>query len=218
MTNESAWKLPVAGDVTRVFLARHGATAANEIRPYILQGCEMDGELTETGWAQARALGSALAHVPFAAVYASPLRRAQQTASVIASAQQLTTIPVPGLREASVGRWEGKSWESIKAEDPVGHDHFFADPVNHPHPGGESYWDVWKRTDPAMTALAAQHRGQNVLVVAHNMVNRIYLAQLVGFDLKRARQLKQANCCINVIEFHPTETQVITMNSILHLC
>jgi broad specificity phosphatase PhoE len=203
--------------VTRLFLARHGSTAANERQPFVLQGCEIDGPLTELGRRQSQALGRALREFQIHAVYASSLRRAVETADAVAAHHGLTVQAVPGLRECSVGQWEGRDWASIQRDDPDGYERFFADPVNTPHPGGESYSDVLRRATAALADIYARHPGENVVVVGHNMLNRAYLAQFVGIDLKYARKLRQTNCCINLLHHHAGVTELVTLNSVLHL-
>ncbi len=202
--------------ITRLFLIRHGSTAANEQRPFILQGCEMNGPLSELGQQQAQSVSQALREFRIHAVYASPLRRAMETAAAIAQPHGLAVSPVPDIRECSVGAWEGKSWDLIRETDPDGYDDFFSDPVNRTHPGGESYSDVLRRVEPAINRLLEQHSGQNIVIVAHNLVNRVYLAGLAGIELKHARKLRQMNCCINLLQHFGGETQLITLNSVLH--
>lgn len=206
-----------AADTTRLILVRHGSTEANERLPFVLQGCEIDGPLTETGQRQAANLARGLKDFDIHAIYASPLLRARQTASAIAAGRDVDVISVPDLRECSVGKWEGMAWEVIKARQPDEHERFFADPVNTPHPGGESYGDVYRRCVPAINAILAEHSGQNVVVVAHNMLNRVYLAEHVGIDLKHARKLRQANCCINLLHYRAGKTELVSLNSVLHL-
>lgn len=204
-------------DVTRLFLVRHGSTAANERLPFVLQGCEIDGPLTETGFRQAAALARHLKDFEIHAIYTSPLLRARQTAAAVAAGRAVDVVPVAELRECSVGRWEGMAWDVIKSQHRDEYDRFFADPVNTPHPGGESYRDVLERAAPAMNDILARHVGQNVVVVAHNMLNRVYLAEHVGIELKHARRLRQANCCINLLHHRAGKTELVTLNSVLHL-
>lgn len=204
-------------DMTRLFLVRHGSTAANEKLPFVLQGCEIDGPLTETGEQQAAALGRGFRDFEIHAIYSSPLLRARQTAQAIADGRNIDVIPVSDLRECSVGRWEGLDWETIKSKHADDHQNFFADPVNTPHPGGESYGDVYRRAVSAISTILRNHPGQNVVVVAHNMVNRVYLAEYVGIDLKYARKLRQTNCCINLLHHRHEKTELISLNSVLHL-
>jgi broad specificity phosphatase PhoE len=203
--------------VTRLFLVRHGSTEQNERKPFVLQGCEIDGPLTELGREQSAAVGQALREFRIHAVYASPLRRAAETATEIARHHGLPVEIVPDLRECSVGRWEGKSWEMIRADDASTHDAFFADPVNRPHPGGESYGDLLRRVAPAMRQILETNPGRNVVVVSHNMVNRAWLAEYVGIELRHARRLRQMNCCLNLLHHHQGVTELVTLNSVLHL-
>lgn len=216
MTTTLLRSAPPAG-MTRLFLIRHGSTAANERLPFVLQGCEMDGPLTETGQRQAAALAKGLHDFEIHAIYSSPLLRARQTAGAVADGRAVDVVPVPELKECSVGRWEGMAWETIRTEQPREYDDFFADPVNRPHPGGESYRDVLNRARPAIDRILAEHPGQNVVVVAHNMLNRVYLAEYIGIDLKHARQLRQANCCINLLHHRAGRTELVSLNSVLHL-
>lgn len=58
----------------RLFLVRHGETASNRELRYV---GTRDEPLAPAGERQADCLAAALAGLPFAAVYASPLRRAE---------------------------------------------------------------------------------------------------------------------------------------------
>ena len=70
---------------------------------------------------------------------------------------------------------------------------------------------------PAFKEIVSRHAGQNILIMAHNMVNRVLLATLLELDLSHARKIKQTNCCINVLQHSEETTDVITINSISHL-
>lgn len=203
--------------VTRLFLVRHGSTEANEHRPFVLQGCEIDGPLTPTGHGQAAEMAEFLVDVEFSAIYASPMLRALQTAAHCAEPRGLRVVPVESLKECRVGRWQGLSWDQIRERDPVECERFLADPARQPHPNGESYQDLLSRVAPAIDGILASHSGQNVLVVAHNMVNRAYLAHLLGIDLRFARRIRQTNCCVNIIHRGSEFTDVVTVNSVWHL-
>lgn len=202
--------------VTRLFLIRHGSTSSNECRPFVLQGCEIDGPLTDLGRLQSQWTAAALQEFDIAAIYASSMRRALETATIIGEPHGITPAGIHALRECSVGQWNSKSWDQIRAEDPDTHEAFFADPVHRPHPGGESYGDVLARVRPAIDDLLARHVGQNIVVVAHNLVNRVYLAEMVGIDLRHARRLRQMNCCINLLHAHEGVTELVSLNSVLH--
>ena len=184
---------------TTLLLIRHGATEANELVPYILQGDGMDGPLSETGRAQAAAAGDFLEDVPLAAVYSSGLVRANQTAAAIAGPHGLEVQIAEGIREVNVGDWEGMNWGAIERDHPAEYAAFRANPGHVAYLAGESYAAVLARAAPALDALLLKHAGERFAVVAHNVVNRAYLAALLGMPLDRAADLRQSNGCVNVI-------------------
>jgi broad specificity phosphatase PhoE len=214
-----------AGETTVLYLVRHGATDANLRRPYVLQGHAIDLPLSETGRRQAACVARVLAQVPLAAVYSSPMRRAVETAQVVAEAQQdvdthsksYTVFLLDKMVECDVGRWEGLSWEQIEKEYPDAFADFQRDPGRFPYLGGESYADVARRAVPVVESLLERHAGQSVALVAHNVVNRACLAQFMGIDLARAKDIQQGNGGVNVIRRRGDRIEVVTLNSLFHL-
>ena len=202
---------------TLVYLLRHGATAANRLVPYRLQGRGSDPPLDPLGTEQARRAAAALAGVPLAAVYSSPLARALQTAAIVARPHALEPVAVAPLVEADLGRWEALTWDEARARDPDHFARFHAAPGTVPYPGGESFADVARRVAPALAALAAAHDGGRIAVVGHNVTNRAYLAGLLGLPIDRARPLRQSNGGINLVEYQGDEARVLTLNACLHL-
>ena len=202
---------------TRIYLIRHGATSANGEIPYRLQGRGSNRSLDDLGRDQARRARLALAHIPLVAIYSSPLNRAIETASIIAKPHTLIPITVENLTEANVGRWEGLTWEQAERQDRELHDRFHANPGTVAYPDGESFADVANRVTPALASLAVAHHGGSIAVVAHNVVNRAVLAELLGLPIDKARALRQANGGINVIEYEGSSARVVTLNAIFHL-
>jgi broad specificity phosphatase PhoE len=202
---------------TLLYLIRHGATSANEERPYRLQGSGSDLVLSELGQAQAEATAKALAGLRLAAVYTSPLSRAVQTASPIARVQGVKPIPVEEITEAHLGRWEGLTWEQASLADPVEYERFHKNPGTAPYAGGESFLDVETRAKPALERLALEHEGGAIAVVAHNILNRAVLAGFLGLPIDLARTLRQANGGVNLIEYGQGKPIVVMINSCLHL-
>jgi broad specificity phosphatase PhoE len=166
---------------------------------------------------QAAELTQFLAGVPLDAIYASPMLRARQTVAEIAQCRSLPINIVEALRECHVGQWAGMSWDEIRQRDADVSARFLADPAREQHPGGESYLDLQARVLPAFQDIVARHPGQNILILAHNMVNRILLATVLEIDLRHARKIRQLNCCINILQHSDSGTDVVTMNSIWHL-
>ena len=125
--------------------------------------------------------------------------------------------PVPEIIECHVGVWEGKDWDTIAGEHPVEYAEFHRDPVTNPYLGGESYADVLRRALPAVTRLLEEHAGETIVVVAHNIVNRAILAEWLGLDLRKAKDLQQSNCCVNLVRCDAGRPIVMTMNATFHL-
>ncbi len=206
-----------ADGATQLFLVRHGATDANLRRPYILQGDGIDLPLNETGRRQAEGAASFLANFPVRHVYASPLLRAMQTATRIAQQHGVDVSAAPELRECNVGKWEGLDWETIRRDYTDAFHAFDRNPGEVPYLGGESYGDVLRRARPALEALLHRHAGEVIVVVAHNVVNRVLVAGMLGLELHRARELQQGNGCVNLIRSHQGKMSLITMNAMFHL-
>ena len=184
---------------TTLLLIRHGATEANERVPYILQGDGIDLSLSATGRAQAEAVGWFLSDVPLTAVYSSGMVRANETAAEVARPHGLEVRTAEGIREVNVGRWEGMNWGDIERDHPAEYAAFRANPGHVAYLHGESYAAVLARAAPAFAELLARHAGERFAVVAHNVVNRAYLAALLGMPLDRAAGLRQHNACVNVV-------------------
>lgn len=206
-----------SNDTTWLYLVRHGATEANERVPYILQGCGIDLPLSATGEKQAAAVARLLQTYPIRHVYSSRMVRAQQTAHAIARALDLDLRSLEQIHECDVGRWEGMDWESIRRQYPEEHERFRENPEIHPNLGGESYGDVLRRSRPVILDLLHRHVGESIAVVAHNIVNRVLLADLLGIGVHRAPSIRQANGCVNLIRFQHGKAEVISFNAQFHL-
>jgi broad specificity phosphatase PhoE len=114
------------------------------------------------------------------------------------------------LIEADFGTWEKKTKEEFIAEDPTLWSDWMADPATAKAGGtGESGMDVVLRVDHFFTELITKHDGGNVMVVAHNGVNRLYMAYKLGMPLSNYRQLVQLNSAIT--QFTLDEQGIFTL-------
>ena len=200
-----------------LYLIRHGATPNNEAHPPRLQGRRVDAGLSAQGRRQAWHTARWLAGQGLDAVYASPLLRARQTAEEIAKLQGLAVELVDDLMEVDVGRWEGLTWEKIEKDYPEAYRLFMTDASVHPYLDGENLTAVQARTIPAMARLTATDIGRRVAVVAHNVVNRAYLAHLLDVPVRHYRSIPQDNCGINVIQCADGKAKLVTVNAVWHL-
>ncbi len=139
--------------VTTILLARHGETDWN--RQGRFQGWA-DPPLNETGRAQARELARRLADVPFHAVYSSDLRRAHETAVIVAAPHEVPVVVDPDLREIDVGSWSGLTRGEIDARFPGAEYH-----------DGESREQHSARVLAAVVRIAHAHPAERILIVSH---------------------------------------------------
>jgi broad specificity phosphatase PhoE len=202
---------------TVLYLLRHGATEANLARPARLQGRRHDPPLAPLGVRQAEITRDVLAVRPLDHCYCSPLLRAAQTAAIVAAPHGLAPRPVEELTECDVGRWEGLDWQTIRARDAAAYERFRANPATFGYPGGESFGDVYRRASAALEGLLTRHAGATLLVVAHHVVNRTYLAGLLGLAVDQARQVTLDNCGISVVVREGGATTVSMVNAAFHL-
>ncbi len=212
------YPLPNDPEICHLFLVRHGATANNELKPPRIQGQTSDDGLSAAGKRQAAATSELFSTFPLAAVYSSPMKRASETAAAIAQPHGLDVQPVPDLIECHVGDWGGMTWPEIEASQPERYRQFQEDPATYGYAGGENLRELVDRVAPALTGIMQANLGNTVLAVAHNVVNRAYLASLLGVPPARGRSVYQDNCGINLIRFKKSgEAKVLIINSALHL-
>jgi broad specificity phosphatase PhoE len=200
-----------------LFLARHGVTEANVRLPSTLQGLHQDSDLIDEGLRQAAAMAAALAGRPVVHAYCSPLRRARQTAEVIAGTLGMPLSVAEELVEADVGLWAGLTWEEIAHRWPEESRAFHEAPDLNGYLGGENLAQVCRRVLPAVERLVERHPGQTVLVVGHGVVNRVLLAHWLGLPLRYARRLPQDNAGLSTVEFPGGVARVRTVNAVAHL-
>ena len=112
---------------------------------------------------------------------------------------------------------EQLDWATIEGRDPEPYRRFMENPGEHPYLGGESYGDVHRRAEPVIREILDRHRGEAVVVVAHNVVNRALLAPLLGLELRVAKEIAQANTGVNILKDAGGHTKVVTLNSFFHL-
>lgn len=180
--------------MTTLILARHGETDWN--RENRFQG-HADPPLNELGRRQSRELGDLLAGEGIARVYSSPLRRARETADIVARLLGLEVVDEEGLREIDVGAWSGLTRDEVAQRFPEAYAQWL---VRAPHgfEDGETYEELAARVIPAIRALSARHPGEAVLVVTHGGPSRVLQAHAAGIDYAEARRRETvlANCAV----------------------
>jgi uncharacterized phosphatase len=167
---------------TTIVLVRHGETDWNRERRF--QG-HANTSLNDAGRAQAAELADALNGEGFTTVYTSPLRRASETADIVAARLGLDVRPLEALREIHVGGWEGLTIDEVKELYPES----AAVDWRSGWPGGETHDELGARVVPALVALAEDHRNEAILAVTHAGPIRSVLAATMGLSHDDARAI-----------------------------
>lgn len=203
-------------EVTRILAIRHGETAWNvDTR---LQG-HLDIPLNETGLRQAEHLGRALSERETVdAIYASDLSRAHATAQAIGRWMGQTVQTHEGLRERHFGVFQGRTFAEVETQLP---DHALQwrkrVPDWTPPGGGESLLSLQARILAAVNALAAQHTGQQIVLVVHGGVLDILYRAAARLDLQAARTWQLANTAINRLLWTPQGLSLVGWGDTSHL-
>lgn len=177
-----------------LLLARHGETDWN--REHRFQG-HADPPLNDAGREQSRELAERLARDRISAIFASPLRRAFETAEAVAATHGLPVQQDPGLRECDLGSWTGLTREEVEQRDPDGYRRWLA--YGHGWGDGESYEELGERVVATLLRLAGSFDGETLAVVTHGGPIRATLAAAAGIPYTEARRdaLPIGNCDVH---------------------
>jgi broad specificity phosphatase PhoE len=143
-------------------------------------------------------LAVALAGIPFAAVYTSPLARAVETARAIAVTHGLVPIEVADLREIEFGGVEGLEFDQYP---PQLQTELLKEPLSVRFPGGETYGELRMRVCRALDEVVGWHSGESVLIVTHAGSIRAALAAWLGIAGEAIFRIDQRTASVNVVDW-----------------
>jgi broad specificity phosphatase PhoE len=192
--------------VTTLILARHGETDWN--RDGRFQG-HADTPLNARGREQARALAEDVAEVDV--IYSSDLKRATETARVVADRLGLEVRIDPRLRERGFGAWEGLTRTEIEAS--------FRDDFDRWRKGdgfgadeAEAHEAFAGRIEAFLADVLARHPDEKVLVIAHGGSIRVVQAVASGLDYLRDRRSIRALAHCSVARYAAREGRLTPLD------
>lgn len=182
-----------------LYLVRHGENPANITHEFSYK--LVDYSLTPKGVLQAMQTAEFLKAIKIDAIYSSPLKRAHETAQIIASPHQLPVTILEGFREVNVGELElmppnTATWQL--------HDQVIADwSAGKPEttfPGGENFLELAKRTRNGLLEATRGRENQHIVIAAHGgsitaLVRHICLDARNGLS-----HTTMFNCAITTLE------------------
>lgn len=194
--------LPGTTGRRRIYLMRHGFVdyTSQEVRaardPRVAR-------LTEEGVEEARAAGVALSEVHFDIALCSGLLRTRQTAEIV-----LAEHPDAPELEVEARFEEVHSGQYINfrsAEHLAATMTFCFEQAGQPDAtfleGGERFSDAMERIQLGLSDLLLRPGWSSALLVAHEVVNRMILASVIGAELGASSGFEQDTGCINIIDF-----------------
>ncbi|MBW2281248.1 MAG: histidine phosphatase family protein [Deltaproteobacteria bacterium] len=197
-----------------LLLARHGETDWNRSRR--LQG-HTDIPLNDLGRRQAHRLADRLAGSDIAAIQASDLVRAAETAKILGEALGLEPALQSAWREIDLGDLEGQDGvettrahgelisAAARADGPLGR-------------GGESFRDFHARIVAGYERICRDHADRTVLLVSHGGTLKALIAHLIGLDPVQIGRLSlRGNTSLSTLDFQHGRPQLTLLNCTSHL-
>jgi broad specificity phosphatase PhoE len=181
----------------KIYIARHGETTWNvEGR---IQG-RSDPDLSPKGYSQSLALLEQLKDRPISAIYTSTLRRSILTAQPIARYLNRPLQKHLELDEIAFGILEGKQFLSLNEEIRGEWEKFIKDRYTYRFPQAENYTDVTNRIGPFAEKILQNHKGEEILIVGHRVVNQMLIGILLELPVEKILKVQQGNDCLYLIQ------------------
>lgn len=200
--------------MTKIYFARHGETDWNKDGRY--QGWT-DISLSETGRKQAACLAKRFEEIPIDAVYSSSLRRAYDTAKIVAERKNLPVIIEDSFKEINFGEWEGHTAPELEEKFGEHYIKFFHEPYEHTFPGDGSFQNVTKRIARGLISVLEKYRDRNVLIISHGGIIRLAIIYLMEMDGSFYRKLWIDNTGVSIIEWKEDSKLLRCLNDFSHL-
>ncbi len=201
------------GNLLNIYLVRHGETAWN--REELFRG-QTDIPLNARGRRQARAVARALGSALPYTVYSSPLKRAMATAAAIAGSARAVRI-LDGLTDMHFGQWEGLSVSRVKSRYPDQFQCWKDQPHKVRIPEGETLAAVRRRSVEALGSVIRKHAKGTIVLVAHRVINKLLMLEVLQLPNRRFWDIQQDNACINMIEYEHEQFRVRFLNDTCHV-
>jgi len=199
--------------MTKLILARHGETVWNVEKIY--RG-RADVNLDEVGVKQAGLLGKYLSNWELEAIYSSPLRRAIDTANIIARYQNIGVHIAEGLIDFDYGELQSLPEQEAKRLYPTIHNEWHNNPHKVKMPGGESLEDVKRRAIEVVNDVLSKYQG-SIVLVAHRVVNKVLICSLLGLNNSYFWNIKQDVGGITIFNYADGRFVLTRHNDISHL-
>ncbi len=194
---------------TRLLLVRH---AEVETRYHRIFGGRIDMGLSPRGREQASFLAKFLSARKIEAVYASPMKRVQQTLVPFLSNGAPPQIILPGLHEVDFGDWTGLNWEQVSKKFKMPTHEWLEHIERGIMPNGENGAHFRARVEPCLRKIISDHPGQTVGIFCHGGVVRMILSILLEMPLSRTNMFEIDYASMTQIALWPSHAEIELLN------
>jgi broad specificity phosphatase PhoE len=195
--------------LTRLYLIRHGEVETAYHRVF---GGRIDMELSPLGHEQVRALAKFLHAAPPDVLYASPMRRVQQTLAPLAEQTGLKPILMDGLREVDFGSWTGLSWDEVLKKHGVSAYSWLHQLEDGAIDRAETVPEFRKRVEISIDQILAQSPGKTVAVICHGGVIRMLLSILFDLPFRKMSMFEIEYASVTKIHHRPSKREIEFLN------
>lgn len=196
----------------RLILVRHGETFWN--REKKVQGTS-DIALNEKGVRQAHRLALALRDENIEAIYTSPLKRAYETARIIAQFHDSPIHVEDGLVEMDQGDFEGLQYQELMIRYRDFLKQWIADPGLVKMPNGESLAELQERAWRVMESILCGPG--DILVVSHNFTIAAVLCRIQNISLSKFRSACVETASRTIVDCRNGAFHLELLNDVEHL-
>ena len=200
--------------MVNIILVRHGETDWNTVQ--VFRG-RIDIPLNQVGLSQAEAVGLSLKDRTIDGLYSSPLKRAFETAKMLAKGRNLEIISEEGFIDINFGLWQGISHQSAKEDFKDLYARWISEPHKVAFPEGESLEEVEVRSQKALGTIVKNNPGRTVAIVSHRVVNKVLLCNVLGLNLSHFWNIRQDTCAVNRFEYNEGSYYLSLLNDTCHL-
>jgi len=200
---------PKTAPLTRLLLIRHGEV---ETRYQGVFGGTIDMNLSDRGHEQAKTLAKFLRGKKFDAIYASPMKRVQQTFGPSAKHHKVKQVILPGLREIDFGDWTGFGWDAVREKFGIQPYEWLEKIELGVVPNGESTAHFRKRVEPCLRRIIRENRGKTAAVFCHGGVIRMMLAILLHLPLPKTGSFQVEYTSVTQVAMHPHINEIELLN------
>jgi len=201
--------LKAINSFTRIYLLRH---AEVETRYQRVFGGRIDMDLSPRGHQQALALAAYMRRFQLDAIYASPMKRVQQTLVPLLDECGSQPIVIDELREVDFGVWTGLTWEEVNTRHKMRAFDWLKKLDQDAIPEAESVHDFRKRLEPCLRKILREYSGQTVAVLSHGGVIRMLLSVLLDLPIGKMSGFEIDYASLTQVDCFPHRSEIQVLN------